>query len=158
MINLMKYTYMLKTDKIKKELEKLWLRYRSILENKDSSWEELNEARAILFILGHVYCEDIAVEAIERRLHLLKRKMTLLEFFNLIDSNSSDLGELRKDKLFVDLENFYRVIKEFKNKHSKGKFYLDEEEFIRKYNKANPENLKIGYKGKHDDLSLNFMK
>ena len=115
MINLMKYTYILDVDKIKKELEKLWTRYQDIL-NKDSSWEELNEARAILFILGHTYCEDIAVSAIERRLHLLKEKITLLEFFNLIDSNSKRLEELRKDKLFAGLEKFYRVIKEFKNK------------------------------------------
>lgn len=159
MINLMKHTYLFEIDKIKTELEKLWERYLAILNNENSNWKDLNEARAILFIIGNVYCEDVAVKAIEKRLHLLKNKLTPIEFFNLIDSNSARLTELRKEKLFTDLEEFYKIIKEFKNKNSKGKFYLDEDIFIEKYNKANPDkNLKIGYKGGFDKSSIDFMK
>lgn len=145
----MKYTYMMDPEKIKKELDKLWNKYQEIIEDKNSNWEELNEARAILFLTGDTYCEEIAVEAIERRLHLLSEKITLLEFFDLIDKESKKLNELRKDKIFSNLEKFYRIIKEFKNRYKEGKFYLDEEKFIKKYNSTNPDKeLQIGYRGK----------
>jgi len=149
MINLLKYTYMMEVEKINEELEKLWEKYQGILNNPDSDWESLNEARAILYLLGQFYCEEVAVQAIERRLPLLTIKIELLEFFSLVDSNSESLEELRADLLFVKLEEFYRLIKKFKNKHLEGKFYLNEEMFIEKYNSTNPErDLKIGYKGK----------
>jgi len=155
----MKYTYLLDYEKVEKELNNYWERYKKILEDKNVSWEDLNEARAILFLTGQVYCEQIAIEAIKKRLHLLKEKITILEFFDLVDKNSKKLDELRKDKLFLKLEKFYRIIKEFKNRYLGGKFYLDEEKFIEKYNKSNPEkNVQIGYKGKFGEDDLNFMK
>ena len=154
----MKYTYLLENDKIKKELELMYQKYSGFLAKAEEVWQELNEARAILYLTGDVYCEKIAVEAIERRLHLLKEKISLAEFFQLIDSNSEKLTELRKDELFVKLEEFYRIIKEYKNKYEKGKFYLDEERFIELYDKLNPEkDLKTGYKGEFDEKSLGFM-
>jgi hypothetical protein len=150
---------MLNSEKIKKELDKLWEKYKKIIDNKNSTWEEINEARAILFLTGKIYCEQIAVEAIERRLHLLKERLTILEFFNLIDKESKRLQELRKDELFSKLEEFYRIIKEFKNKYSSGKFYLDEEKFIKRYNELIPDKyFQIGYKGKFDKESMEFMK
>lgn len=149
MISLMKYTYLMIPEKIKEELDLLWKKYQNILDNPNSNWEEVNEARSILFLTGQIYCEQIAVEAIERRIHLLKEKMTLLEFFDLVDKNSERLNELRNDELFRKLEKFYKIIKEYKNKYNKGKYYLDEERFIEKYESQNPKkNLKIGYKGK----------
>ncbi|MFH1608340.1 MAG: hypothetical protein ABIA78_04370 [archaeon] len=159
MIELMKYTYLMESHKIREELEKLWTRYTGILKDESSSWEEINEARSILFLTGRIYCEQIAVEAIERRLHLLKEKLKLIEFFGLIDANSERLEELRGDELFVKLEEFYNVIKKFKNRYTGGKFYLEEEKFIEIYNKFNPEkDLKLGYKGEFDDKSLGFMQ
>jgi len=152
MIELMKCTYMMIPEKIEIELEKLWKKYQEILNKKNPSWEEINEARAILFITGNIYCEQIAVEAIEKRLHLLNEKISLIEFFNLIDSNSEKLKELRKDELFLKLEKFYNVIKKYKNKYHEGKYYLDEEKFIKKYEEVNPnKELKMGYKGKFKD-------
>jgi len=152
MIELMKCTYMMIPEKIEIELEKLWKKYQEILNKKNPSWEEINEARAILFITGNIYCEQIAVEAIEKRLHLLNEKISLIEFFNLIDSNSEKLKELRKDELFLKLEKFYNVIKKYKNKYHEGKYYLDEEKFIKKYEEVNPDKeLKMGYKGKFKD-------
>lgn len=148
MIQLMKYTYMLETEKIKKELDKHWEKYQKIIHNKDASWEELNEARAILFLTGNIYCEEIAVKAIERRLHLLKEKLSLIEFFDIIDKESNKIKKLREDELFLKLEKFYRIIKEFKNKYHEGKFYLDEEKFIERYNEKSPDkDMQIGYKG-----------
>jgi hypothetical protein len=140
---------MLEVDKIDEELERLWEKYQEILEDPDSDWESLNEARAILYLIGQFYCEEIAVQAIERRLSLLNKKLELLEFFNLIDSNSKELETLRADLLFTQLEQFYNIIKNFKNRHLTGKFYLNEEILIERYNLANPEKeLKIGYRGK----------
>jgi len=151
MIVLMKYTYMMEPEKIQEELDRLWDRYQEILEDPNSDWEKVNEARAILYLTGQVYCEEIATEAIKRRLHLLKEKIELIDFFNLIDKDSERLNKLRKDELFTKLEKFYRIIKAYKNKYNKGKFYLDEEKFIEGYQKQNPEkNLKIGYKGSFD--------
>ena len=132
--------------KIKQELEKLWKRYQKLL--KKSDWESINEARSILYLIGQIYLEQIAVEAIERRLHLLKEKLTLLEFFDIIDKKSEKLKDLRKEGLFKRLEEFYIIVKQYKNKYVGGKYYLDEEKFIQEYNKKNPNNsLKIGYKG-----------
>ena len=144
----MKYTYMMEPEKIQEELDKLWKRYQGILDNPNSDWKEINEARAILYLTGQIYCQKIAVEAIEKRLHLLKEKIELIEFFNLIDKNSKRLDSLREDELFRKLEKFYKIIKAYKNKYKEGKFYLDEEKFIERYQKQNPDkDLKIGYKG-----------
>jgi hypothetical protein len=140
---------MLDNEKIKKELDSLWTRYQLILDNKDSSWEELNEARAILFLIGQVYCEQIAPKAIERRLHDIKTNFTLPEFLNLVDKNSPELAKQRENETFRKLEEFYKIIKENKNKSVGGKYYLDEERFIQKYNESNPnKDKKIDYRGK----------
>lgn len=148
MISLMKYTYMMEPEKIQEELERLWGRYQELVTKEKPTYEEINEARAILFLTGQVYCERIAVEAIERRLHLLKEKLSLIDFFVLIDRNSERLEELRKDELFAKLEKFYRVIKAYKNRYAGGKYYLDEEKMIKKYEDANPKKeLKMGYRG-----------
>ena len=151
MIHLMKYTYLMQPEKIKKELDKLWRRYQEILDNPDSTWEEINEARAILFLTGQTYCENIAVKAIERRLHLLKEKLNLIQFFDVIDKKSPELNNLREDELFAKLEKFYNIIKEFKNKYTKGKYYIDEKRFLEKYGEKNPnKGLGIGYKGEFE--------
>ena len=148
MIDLMKYTYMIEPEEVRKELGKLWKRYQTIINKTKPDWDEVNEARAILFLTGQIFCEKIAVEAIKRRLHLLKNKMSIVEFFSLIDRNSEKLEELRKDELFDKLEKFYRVVKEYKNKYVEGKYYLEEEKLIKKYGEANPnKELKMGYRG-----------
>lgn len=148
MIALMKYTYLLEPEKIQKELDNLWNKYQDIINSDNSTWEEINEARAILFLTGQIYCEKIAVGAIERRLHLLKVKLSLIEFLDLIDKNSDKLEQLRRDELFFKLEKFYRVIKGYKNKYLEGKYYLEEEQFLKIYSKLNPDKkLKMGYRG-----------
>ena len=147
----MKYTYLLENDKIKNELELMYQKYSGFLGKAEEMWQQLNEARAILYLTGQVYCEQIAVDVIKRRLHLLKQPLQLSEFLNLIDSNSEKLNELREEELFRKLEEFYKIIKEYKNKYSKGKFYLDEEKFLEEYQKKNPDkDIKIGYKGSFD--------
>ena len=117
MIQLMKYTYLMEPEKVQAELEKLWNRYQSIINQQDATRVDMNEARAILFLTGHLYCEEIAVGAIERRLHLLPEHPSLIDFFLLIDQESERLDDLRKHKLFNKVEQFYRIIKAYKNKY-----------------------------------------
>lgn len=149
MIDLLKFTYLMDLKKIETQLDTYWTAYQNILNREDASWEDINEARAILFIVGQLYCEQIAVSAIERRLHLLSEKMTLGEFLLVCDSKQERLNDLRKDPLFTELERFYSVIKRYKNKDVGGKYYHDEERFIEKYNSLNPnKELGIRYKGR----------
>jgi hypothetical protein len=156
MIALMKYTYLMQTDKIDEELSNLWERYQKILNNPASTWEDINEARAILFITGNIYLEQISTEAIEKRLKYLKEEFRIVEFLHIIDSDSIRLEELRKCPTFKELETFYRIIKKHKNKYSRGKFYLDEERFIQKHRKLNPDkNSTMGYKGHFNKHFLN---
>lgn len=144
----MKYTYLMEPERVQEELDCLWNKYQEIINQNNPTWEEINEARAILFLTGRIYCEKIAVEAIERRLHLLPAKLSLIEFLDLIDKNSVRLGELRKDELFSRLEQFYKVIKRYKNKYLEGKYYLEEEKFLKTYERVNPKKeFKIGYRG-----------
>ena len=117
MIEPMKYTYLMEPEKVQEELEKLWNRYQSIINQEKPSREEMNEARAILFLTGNLYCEQVAVAAIERRLHLLPEPFSLIDFFMVIDSNSERLERLRKHKLFNKMERYYEVIKAYKNKY-----------------------------------------
>jgi len=134
-------------NKINADLKRFWRRYQTIL--KKPNWNDLNEARAILYLIGQVYCEKIAPEAIERRLHLLKKPLKIDTFLLLVDSKSKKLKALKKDLLFAKLEKFYILVKNFKNKFAGGRYYMDEEKFIKLYNKFNPDkNLKVGYKGK----------
>ena len=146
---LLKNTYLLDVEKIEKRLDKLWFKYENILAKP--TWKSLNEARAILYLMGQMYCEKIAPEAIERRLHLLQQPMSLLDFLSVVDAGSKEeLEKLRRDALFVKLEKYYVLVKGFKNKFNGGKYYLDEEKFIDLYNSYNPDKkLKIGYRGRY---------
>ena len=154
MIELLKYTYMMEPEKVSAELERLWNKYYGIICKNDPDWEEMNEARAILYLTGQVFCEQIAVEAMERRLHLLKRQLTLAEFLSLIDRESPELADLRHDEMLDKLERFYRVIKDYKNRYQGGKYYLKEELFLKAYAKANPNpELKVGYQGSFEKKS-----
>lgn len=149
---LLKYTYLLDSAGLKNSLNALWSRYLEILEKP--SWEDLNEARAILYIIGFVFPEEIATEAINRRLHLLKKPLTDLEFYQIIDSNDQEEIDNRKDdELFMKMASYYKVVKEFKNKTNKGQWYLDEDKFVDLYNQFAPdETMKLGRFGefKHE--------
>ncbi|EKE22175.1 MAG: hypothetical protein ACD_7C00029G0001 [uncultured bacterium] len=146
---LLKSTYLLDVKKIEERLDKFWLKYEKILAKP--TWKSLNEARAILYLIGQVYCEKIAPKAIEKRLPLLESPMSLVKFLSTVDSGSKEkLKKLRKDKLFAKLEKYYVLVKSFKNKFNGGKYYLDEERFIDLYNSYNPDKkLKIGYRGRY---------
>jgi len=50
MIELMKYTYLMEPEKIQEELEIYRKRYEEIINQENTTWEEMNEARAILFL------------------------------------------------------------------------------------------------------------
>ena len=124
----MKYTYLMEPEKVQEELDKYRKRYQIIINQEKPTREEMNEARAILFLTGNLYCEQVAVGAIERRLHLLLEPFSLIDFFNT-------------------LEKYYEVIKKYKNRCIEGKYYLEEEKFLQRYNKMSPNpDMRIGYK------------
>ncbi|MFH0808790.1 MAG: hypothetical protein V1888_04210 [archaeon] len=155
MITLLKYTYLMRLEKIDEELGNLWERYQKILDNPNLTWEDINEARAILFVTGKIYLEQISTEAIEKRLKHLREDFRLVEFLHTIDSNSPRLEKLRTCPKFKELEIYYRIIKKHKNKHTGGKFYLDEERFIKKHRELSPDKeSKVGYKGYFDKYFL----
>jgi len=147
MEDLLKYSYLLDAESINDSLESMWKRYQYILSNPN--WEDLNEARALLYIIGYLFPEQIATEAIKRRLHLLAKPLTEPEFYTIVDTNDEyELDRRRHDKLFNQLVEYYNVVKKFKNKTNKGKWYLDEDIFIKLYNQYCPDqSMKTGKYG-----------
>jgi len=140
MKELLKHTYLFDIKAIKKDIERLWGRYQKILDNKKSSWEELNEARAILYFVGRLYSETIALEAIERRIEFVKPKINLDKFFLIIDRNDvKNLKKYSKDGKFNKLKEFYLIVKNIKNRVKNG-VYLDEERFNKAYSMLRPKN------------------
>ena len=128
MEEILKYTYQFDLEKLSQAIENLWKKYLSILENKQSSADDLYSARAILYFLGYLYPEKIALEALERRLVGLSLEEFLIK---------ADRQEIKNE-----LTNFYEIIKELKNKEYRGS-YLGEALFNQVYEQ------KTGQKPKH---------
>lgn len=140
MKELLKNTYLLDTEAVKKDVERLWGRYQKILDNKKSSWEEINEARAILYFIGYLYPEKIALGSLEKRIEFIKPKITLDKFLLIIDKNDiKNLKKYGKDKKFNKLKKLYLIVKDIKNR-VKNNTYLDEERFSNAYSKLKPKN------------------
>ena len=139
MKDLLKYTYLLNTDRIKKNIERLWKRYQKILDNKKSSWEDLNEARAILYFLGYLYPEKIVLGSLESRIKYIKPIISLDKFLLAIDrDNENILRKYRNNKEFNKLKDFYLMVKDIKNR-VKNNTYLDEGRFNEFYSKLKPK-------------------
>jgi len=139
MKDLLKYTYLLDTAKIKESIENLWQRYQRILGNKNSSFEDLNEARAILYFIGYLYPEKIALESLENRIRYIKPNISLDRFLSIIDGkDKKTLSKYRGNKKFNSLKEFYLIVKDIKNR-VKNNSYLDEERFNRAYSKLKPK-------------------
>ena len=139
MINLLKNTYLLDVKKVKRGIELLWLRYQKILDNERSSWEDLNEARAILYFIGYLYPERIALESLTGRVGYVKPKISLDKFLWAIDRNDRNLlGRYKNNESFNKLKEFYLAVKDVKNR-VKGNAYLDEGRFNEIYLKLKPK-------------------
>ena len=139
MKDLLKYTYLLNTVKIKENIENLWQRYQQILGNKNSSWEDLNEARAILYFIGYLYPEKIALESLEKRIKYIKPKINLDKFLLIVDRKDKNiLNKYKNNKKFNNLKEFYLIVKNIKNR-VKNNAYLDEERFHKIYSKLKPK-------------------
>ena len=140
MKDLLKYTYLLDTKNIKKSIEKLWGEYQEILGKKNLTWEELNEARAILYFIGYLYPENIALESLEKRIKFIEPSISIDEFLLAIDGNDAKiLKKYAKNKKFIQLKDFYLIVKGIKNR-IKGKSYLDEKKFNEIFKKMKPKN------------------
>ncbi len=167
MKNLLKYTYLLDLNKIKESIEDLWQRYQGILDNKESTWEDLNEARAILYFLGYLYPEKIALNSLESRIRYIEPVISLDDFLLAIDSKDEKVLEKYREnegastlnlfacspsaqsierfglasltnKKFNRLKEFYLIIKNIKNR-VKDNTYLDEGRFNEIYSKLKPK-------------------
>jgi hypothetical protein len=140
MKDLLKYTYLLDLEKIYNSIEKLWKRYQEILDNKKSTWEDLNEARAILFFLGHIFTEEIALGSLEKRVRFIRPAISLDEFLTAVDrKDAAVLKKYKSNKKFAKLRDFYLIVKGIKNRR-KGEWYLDEKRFNKTYEKKRPKN------------------
>jgi len=141
MLNLLKNVYLLDVKAVKADIERLWGEYQDILNNKEASWDEINRARAILYCLGHIFTEKIALESIERRIKLISPKISIDNFLLAIDSNDKKiLNQYRNNKKFSRLKDFYLTVKNIKNRVNRDSTYLDEETFNEIYNNLKPKN------------------
>lgn len=140
MKDLLKYTYLLDTKNIKKSIENLWDEYQKILGKKNLTWEGLNEARAILYFIGYLYPEKIALESLEKRIKFVKPSIGIDEFLLAIDGNDAKiLKKYAKNKKFGQLKDFYLIVKDMKNR-IRGESYLDEKKFNEIFKKMKPKN------------------
>ena len=140
MKDLLKYTYLLNIKKIEQDIEDLWNRYQEILNSRRSSWEDLNEARAILFFLGYLYPEKIALESLEKRVQFIKPKINLDDFLSVVDKDDKKtLKKYKNNRKFNKLKEFYLIVKSIKNR-VKNNTYLDEGKFNKLYSKLKPKN------------------
>lgn len=138
MLKLLQATYLLDNKIISREMDKFWKKYQKILSDKKVNWNKINEARAILYFLGYLYPEKIALESLERRVKLIKPKISLDKFLLLVDQNKI-LKKYQRNKSFLKLSRFYKTVKTIKNK-VKNNSYLDEERFNKLYNSLRPKN------------------
>jgi len=139
MKDLLKYTYLLDVGNIEKGIERLWQRYQNILNSQKSSWEDLNEARAILYFLGYLFPEKIALASLESRMKYVKPKISLDKFLSVIDGNNRKiLKRYKNNKQFNQLKEFYLAVKNIKNR-VENDTYLDEGRFNKIYSKLKPE-------------------
>ena len=118
---LLKYTYKFDLEKLSEAIEKLWSRYIQIIENENCTEDDIYGARAILYFIGYLYVENIALGAIKNRLY----DMSLEDFLV-----KADKGEIDND-----LVKFYKIIKDLKNREYKGS-YLGEDLFNEVYEKV----------------------
>lgn len=140
MKDLLKYTYLLDIEKIRRNIENLWQRYQRILDNEESCWDDLNEARAILYFLGYLYPEKIALESLEKRIKEIEPTINLDNFLLAIDRDDKRiLNGYRSNEKFNRLKNFYLIIKDIKNR-VENQSYLDEKRFNEIYSKLKPDN------------------
>lgn len=128
MEEILNYTYQFNLEKLSQAIENLWQKYVQIIENKDCTVDDIYRARAILYFLGYLYPEQIALGAINNRL----TGMSLEDFFI-----KADKGEINNE-----LSKFYEIIKGIKNRTYQGT-YLGEGLFNQVYEK------KTGQKPKH---------
>ncbi len=140
MLDLLKNVYLFDIDSIASDIERLWREYQNILDQKDVNWEEINKARAILYFLGHIFTEKVALESLERRIKFVQPKISLDNFLLAIDSHDEKvLEKYKNNKKFNKLQKFYLVVKSVKNRINRDSTYLDEETFNKKFNRLRPK-------------------
>jgi hypothetical protein len=142
-VDLIKFTYLLDLEGIKRSINVLWVEYQKILDDPGASWDDVNRARAILYFLGNIFAEKISVESLERRIKFIKPEISLLNFLSAIDcDNPKVLKSYSDNSRFQAMKEFYLIVKDLKMRINKegDRLYLDEDRFNRKYKKLKPKN------------------
>lgn len=137
MQELLKNTYLLDNKAIKKSITRLWERYSSIVDSEKTTWEALNEARAINYFMS-IYVEKIAPEMITLRLNRIEPKIKTEEF--LVQVDTKNLQKIKDNEMLSRLKDYYEIIKEYKNKVKNNSFH-NEKIFREKYEKLKPKNF-----------------
>ena len=138
---MLKNVYLFDIYKIDSDIERLWRQYQDILDKKEVNWEEINKARAILYFLGHIFTEKIALESLERRIKFIQPKIFIDDFLLAIDSRDRKiLKKYKNNKKFSQLQEFYLIVKSIKNRVNRDSTYLDEETFNEKFSQLKPKN------------------
>jgi hypothetical protein len=141
MIKILKYTYLLDNKSLAREIEWLWQKYLKILDRKQPLWPELNEARAILYLLGYYFPEVIAAESLKKRVKYINPKISLDRFLAAIDRNEKKiLSRYSRNSRYKKLRDFYLITKSIKNRVRHDGSYLEEKTFNRLYRNAKPKN------------------
>lgn len=142
MLGLLKNTYLLNVDGVKADIERLWGRYQDVLDDPKRTWGDMNEARAILYFLGRIFCEGFAAESLEKRVGWLEPETSLAEFLSEIDAGK-DAGTRYSDRVFYEkLRSFYLAVKNIKNRVNRDGTYLDEATFDKLYSEFKPDGFK----------------
>jgi len=137
-IELFSCTYRMDLAGIKKYLEQLWREYQVIINGKPN-WKQINRARAILYFIGHIYPEWIAVQSLERRVRFIKPSITLDLLLIAVDRNDKKvMKKYQRSEVFQKLVQYYKIVKNIKNRVVNGT-YLDEATFNKRYKKLQPK-------------------
>lgn len=140
MLEILKYTYLLDNKKLRVAVERYWRRYLKIIKKPRAGREEANEARAILYFLGYLFPEKIALESLARRMKQIKPKTDLNGFLKMIDAGEKKkLSKYKKNKNFQRLKEFYLIVKSIKNRVGQDNTYLAEASFNKFYDRLKPK-------------------
>lgn len=141
MIEILNNIYLLDNNGIRKGINKHYDQYQLIINKSKPTWKEINKARAILYVIGYLIPEVIALESLEKRVRFIKPKISIDKFLSAIDRKDKNiLLKYENNREFNKLKEFYIIIKSVKNKVNKGRLYLDEDIFNKQFNKLKPKN------------------
>lgn len=134
-MRIMQNTYLFRVERVDELLTELFYRYINTLDYLNAHPESKNQlellenARAILYFIGYMFCENFGRGAIERRLQAYS--VAPLRFYEIVDQHGTfDLTNLRQKEAetFLAIIEYYKMLKRWKNMVVPGhRIYLAED-------------------------------